>query len=145
MVQPLCKTTWLFLTKLNIWSSIALLGIYRNELKICCCCFSVTKSCLTLQPHGLQHNRLPCPSLCLRVCSNLCPLSQSCSLSITPSATLFSFCLQFFPASESFPMSWLFTSGSLQSIMSTQKPTCECLYQLYSKLPTLESNQDVLQ
>ena len=27
------------------------------------CCCSVIQSCLTLQPHGLQHTRLPCPSL----------------------------------------------------------------------------------
>ena len=27
-----------------------------------CCCCSVTKSCLTLQPNGLQHARIPCPS-----------------------------------------------------------------------------------
>ena len=29
----------------------------------CCCCCSVANSCLTLQLHGLQHARLPCPSL----------------------------------------------------------------------------------
>ena len=28
--------------------------------------------------HGLQHTRLPCPSLLPRVYSNSCPLSQSC-------------------------------------------------------------------
>ena len=28
----------------------------------------------SLQPHGLQHTRLPCPSLSLGVCSNSCPL-----------------------------------------------------------------------
>ena len=28
------------------------------------------------QPHGLQHTRLPCPSLSPRVCSNSSPLSQ---------------------------------------------------------------------
>ena len=32
----------------------------------------------SLQPHGLQHARLPCPPLCRRVCSNSCPLSQWC-------------------------------------------------------------------
>ena len=31
-----------------------------------------------LWPHGLQHTRLPCPSLSSRVCSNWCPLSQWC-------------------------------------------------------------------
>ena len=34
-----------------------------------------------------------------------------CYLTISSSATHFSFCLQFFPASGSFPMSWLFTWG----------------------------------
>ena len=32
----------------------------------------------TLQTHGLQHTRLPSPSLSPRVCSNSCPLSQRC-------------------------------------------------------------------
>ena len=40
------------------------------------CCCSITKSCPTLQPHGLQHSRLPCLSPSPRVCSNSCPLSQ---------------------------------------------------------------------
>ena len=53
-------------------------------------------------PHGLQHARLPCPSLSPGICSNSCPLSQWCQLSISSSATLFSFCLQSFPASGSF-------------------------------------------
>ena len=42
-----------------------------------CCCCSVTKSCLTLWPHELQHTRLPCPSLSPWVCSDSCPLSES--------------------------------------------------------------------
>ena len=41
----------------------------------------VVQSCLTLWPHGLQHSRLPCPSLSLRVCSNWRPLSHWCPLS----------------------------------------------------------------
>ena len=32
----------------------------------------------SLWPHGLQHNRLPCPSPATRACSNSCPLSWSC-------------------------------------------------------------------
>ena len=66
-------------------------------------------------PHGLQHVRLPCPSLSSRVCSNSCPLSQWCYLTISFSAAPFSFCLQSFPASGSFPMSQFFTSNG-QSI-----------------------------
>ena len=69
----------------------------------------------SLKPHGLQCARFPCPSLCPGVCSDSCPLSRWCHLTISSSATLFSFCLQSFPASGSFPMSQLFTSGG-QSI-----------------------------
>ena len=65
----------------------------------------------SFQPHGLQHTRLPCPSLSLQVCSNSCPLSQGCYLTISPFATPFSFCLQSSLISGSFPMSLLFTSG----------------------------------
>ena len=68
-----------------------------------------------LRPHGLQQVRLLCPSLSPRVCSNSCPLSQWCYLTISSSVVPFSFCLQPFPASGSFPMSRLFTSGN-QSI-----------------------------
>ena len=64
--------------------------------------------------HGLQHTRLPCPSLSPRACSNSCPLSRWCYLAISSSVTLF-FCLQSFPASGSFPMSQLFALAS-QSI-----------------------------
>ena len=60
----------------------------------------------SLQPHGLQHSRLPCPSLSPRVCSGSCPLSWWCCLTISSSAALF-FCLHSFPASESFPLSSL--------------------------------------
>ena len=49
------------------------------------------------------------------VCSNSCPLSQWCHLTISTSVVPFSSCSQSFPASGSFPMSWLFASGG-QSI-----------------------------
>ena len=68
-----------------------------------------------LWPHGLQHTRLPCPLLSPGVCSNSCPLSQWCHPTISSSVTPFSSCPQSFPASESFPISWLFASGG-QSI-----------------------------
>ena len=44
---------------------------------------SVAKSCLTLWPHGLQPARLPCPSPSPGVCSNSCPLSRWCHLTIS--------------------------------------------------------------
>ena len=68
----------------------------------------------SLRPHRLQHTRLSCPSLSLEVFSNSCPLSQCCHSTVLSSVTSF-LCLQSFPASGSFPMSQLFTSGS-QSI-----------------------------
>ena len=46
----------------------------------------------SLQPHGLQHARLPCPSLCPRVCSNSYPLSQWCHPIISSSVAPFSSC-----------------------------------------------------
>ena len=65
----------------------------------------------SLQPHGPQCTRLPCPSLSPRVCSNSCPLSQWCHPTILSSVTAFSSCPQSFPASRSFPMGYLFVSG----------------------------------
>ena len=69
----------------------------------------------SLWPHGLQHTRLSCPLLSPRVCSNSCPLSQRCHSAISSSVVPFSSHLQSFPASGSFPVSQLFTSGG-QSI-----------------------------
>ena len=66
-------------------------------------------------PHGLQYARLLCPPLSPRVFSNSCPLSQWCHLAISSSVIFFSSCPQFLSASESFPMSELFTWGG-QSI-----------------------------
>ena len=55
-----------------------------------------------LQPHGLQHARLPCPSPTPKSCSNSCPLSQWCHPTISSSVVPFSSRLQSFPASGSF-------------------------------------------
>ena len=60
-----------------------------------------------------QQTRLPCPSLSPGVCSpHSRPLFQWCHPTISSSVAPFSSCPQSFPASESFPMSWLFESGS---------------------------------
>ena len=65
----------------------------------------------SLQPHGLQHTRLPCPSLSPGVCSNSFPLSWWGHPTISSSVTSFSFYPQSFPAAGSFPMSQLFALG----------------------------------
>jgi len=69
----------------------------------------------SLQPHGLQHARLPCPSPTPRACSKSCPSSRWCHPAISSSVIPFFSCLQSFPASGSFPISQFFTSGG-QSI-----------------------------
>ena len=74
----------------------------------------------SLQPHGLQHARLPCPLLSHGVCSNSCPLSWLCHPSIASFASLF--CFQSFPPSGSFPMSQLFTCDSQSIGVSASAP-----------------------
>ena len=66
-----------------------------------------------------QHTRLLCPPRSPGVCSNSCPLSWWYYLTISPSVAPFSFCsLPSVPASGSFPVSWLFSSGG-QSIWAS--------------------------
>ena len=86
----------------------------------------------SLPPHGPQHTRPPCPSPTPGAYSNSRPLSRWCHPTISSSVVPSSSCLQSFPASGSFPMSQLFTSGghswpetSLNSI-----PFYDCLHNL---------------
>ena len=72
---------------------------------------SVAQSCLTLRPHEPQHARPPCPSETPGVYSDSCPSSWWCHPAISSSVVPFSSCPQSLPASGSFPMSQLFTSG----------------------------------
>ena len=69
----------------------------------------------SLQPHESQHARPPCPSPTPRVHPNSCPLSRWCHPTISSSVIPFLSGPQSFPASGSFPMNQLFTSGG-QSI-----------------------------
>ena len=69
----------------------------------------------SMQPRRLKHGRLPCPPPTPRVYSNSCPLSWWCHPTISSSVIPFSSSLQSFPASGSFPMNQLFTTGG-QSI-----------------------------
>ena len=67
---------------------------------------------------------------CLSECSNSCPLSLWCYLTISSSAVPFSFCLQSFPASRSFLISQLFTSSGQRIGASAS----ESVFQWYSGL-----------
>ena len=69
----------------------------------------------SLQPHGLQHARLPCSTVSPRVWSNSCPLSWWCYPTISSFVVPLSSHLQSYPASGSFPMSQFFVTGG-QSI-----------------------------
>ena len=96
------------------------MSIHRQmDKKVVVHIYSVQFSCSvmsnSLQPHGLQHARPPCPSPTPRVYPNSSPLSRWCHPTISSSVVPFSSCLQSFPASWSFPMSQLFASGG-QSI-----------------------------
>ena len=74
--------------------------------------FSCSVVSNSLRPHELQHARLPCPSLTPGVHSDSRPSSQWCHPAISSSVVPFSFCPQYPPASDYFPMSQLFAWGS---------------------------------
>ena len=83
--------------------------------KLQLCAYSVQFSCSvvsnSLWPRGLQHARLPCPSLTPGAYSNSCPWNRWCHPTISSSVVPFSSCLQSFLASEFFPKSQFFASG----------------------------------
>ena len=70
---------------------------------------SVVKLCPTLGNPMDCRTWVLCPPLSPGACSNLCPLSWWCHPTISSSVVPFSFCLQYFPALGSFPMSQFFT------------------------------------
>ena len=67
----------------------------------------------SLQPHGLQHARPPCPSRTPGAYSTSCPSTRWCHPTISSSVVPFSSCLQSFPASGSFLVSRFFPSCGL--------------------------------
>ena len=80
--------------------------------------FSCSVMSDSLRPHELQHTRPPCPSPTPGVHPNSRPLSRWCHPAISSSVVPFSFCPQSLPASESFPMSQLFTWGGQSTRVS---------------------------
>ena len=73
--------------------------------------FSRSVMSKSLRPHESQHARPPCPSPTPGVHSDSRPSSRWCHPAISPSVVPFSSCPQSLPASESFPVSQLFTWG----------------------------------
>ena len=84
----------------------------------------------SLRPCGLQHARLPCASPSPGACSNSCPLNWWCHPTISSSVVPFSSCLQPFPASGSFLMSWFFTSGSQTTGASVQHQSFQWVFRV---------------
>ena len=101
-----------------VWLSLLTWNYHNivNQLSVQFSCSVVSNS---LQPHESQHARHPCPSLTPGVYSNSCPSSRWCHPSISSSVDPFSSCPQSLPASGSFPMSQLFTSGGQSTRAST--------------------------
>ena len=77
----------------------------------------------SLQPHEPKHARPPCPLPTPRVYSSSCPLSRWCHPTISSSLIPVSSCPQSFPASGSFQMSQLFTSGGQRIAVSASIST----------------------
>ena len=94
---------WLVIRKKkNTWNN--------NIIFFCSVRFSHSIMSSSLQPHGLQHTRLPCLSPTPGAYSNWCPSHRWYHATISSSVIPFS-CLQSFPASGSSQMSWFFASG----------------------------------
>ena len=81
-----------------------------NEVRVLTEVVQLPSRVYSLQSHGLQHTRPPCPSPSPRVCPSPCSLHRGWHPAISSSDTLFSFCRQSFPASGTFPVSCLFES-----------------------------------
>ena len=78
--------------------------------RVCSVQFSCSVLSDSLQPHGLQHARPPCPSQTPGACSNSCASSQWCHSTISSSVVLFSSSLLTVPVIGTFLMSKFFTS-----------------------------------
>ena len=96
---------------------------FRKEKEIK---YSLQLSCSvmskSLQPHRLQHTRRPYPLPTPGAHSNSCSLSWWCHPTISSSVIPLSYCIQYFPASRSFPMHQFFASGG-QSIRVSASPS----------------------
>ena len=72
----------------------------------------------SLRPHGLQHTKFPCPLLSPIVCSNSCPSSQRCHITISSSVASFSSCPQSFRHQGLFQ--WVNTSHQVAKVLEFQ-------------------------
>ena len=87
------------------WGSWTSVMVCLKILGDICCPGLIIQLLICVQPYGLQHAKLPCPSPTPGVCSDSCPSSWWCHTTISSSVIPCSSCLPSFPASRSFPMS----------------------------------------
>ena len=96
--------------------------------------FSCSVMSDSLQPHGRQHTRLPCPSSTPRAYSNSCPSCRWHHPTISYSFVQFPSCLQSLPESVSFPKSQFFASGGqiigVSASTSLLPMNIQCLFPL---------------
>ena len=105
--------TQLFICVINTFKQYSTRNIiYCNVV----CVLSCSIMSDALQPHRLQHARLPCPSKSPGACSNSCLLNWLSRPTISSSVSPFSSCLQSFPASGALLMSWHLASGGISSL-----------------------------
>ena len=98
-----------------------------------CIVHGAAKRSDSLRPHESQHARPPCPSPTPGVHSNSCPSSLWCHPAILFSVVPFS-CPQSLPASDSFPISQLFSSGSQSTGVSASASILPMNTQDWSRL-----------
>ena len=105
------------------WFKIIIIKVIHHNLLLFL--FSNPVMSSSLQPHGLQHARPSCPSPSPKVCQSSCPFHRWCHLAILSSDVLFSFCTQSFPASGTFPISWLVSDdqNTVTSALASVLPT----------------------
>ena len=105
----------LFMVSFAVQKHLSLIRCHLFISVVVVLLFSCSALSDSLQSHGLQHTRLPCPSLSPRVPPSSCPLSRWYCPTTSSSTIPLSFCLQSSQHQGFFPMSWLFISGG-QSI-----------------------------
>ena len=80
----------------------------------------------SLQPHGLQHARLPCPSQSPRACSNSCPLSQWCHPTISSSPSLPEFYLSQYQGI----FQWVSSSYQVAKLLKLQQQSFQWIFRI---------------
>ena len=117
-VSSLSCFCWLYraflsLAAKNIINQISVLTIWWCPRVVQFSSIQFSRSVMSdsLPPHELQHTRPPCPSPTPGVHSDSRPSDPWSHLAVSSSVVPFSSCPQPLPASESFPMSQLFTWG----------------------------------